>query len=547
MQLDSRRQLGPLPSARFNLSSNLLAAANSSPGSLQSASTVLIGGVPVKIRTTPNQAVTQQRLHKLFDKTKRKDMTPDQLMEYTDKVTKPVLGRKYLLRLPPSDPEGTELLSTLSNNQQSLETFRAHLALLDCLDVTEVYSPIDCLNSSALGPECFNLFDNYATLTKDQVMLSNKYLITWVDEPYIQENMNFLKMALKANVDPDLWNRCYEEHLCAPVECQSGPLMLYLVLHRLQNCSETTLNLLLIKVRNLNIKDHAGEDIDHIVRLVNTAVTLLKSSSNEDRNYITHDFSKDLLHLFQTTSVPAFNQVFADIESSKQVEADSIGSPVVQWPTLDSITQLALRTYHRMNALGAWVKDSRPPPAFNATVSTWKPGCCFNCGEPGHNSRDCPKPTNQSLFDANLEAYKEWRKSHPKTHGQSGRGSGRGGGGGRGNGSGRGRGTQGGRGGGRGKPLRKFASDGKPLKLNEHGLYVLDQAKWQKQQKAQTIEKLAAVLSTAGVGDSAVAAIAGAASSPPSAPPPTTPAAAPAASSSDDRTARLREAIARCF
>jgi len=87
LQLDSRRQLGPLPSARFNLSSNLLAAANPSPGSLQSASTVVIGGVPVKIRTIPNKTVTQQRLHKLFDKTKRKDMTPYQLMDYMDKVT----------------------------------------------------------------------------------------------------------------------------------------------------------------------------------------------------------------------------------------------------------------------------------------------------------------------------------------------------------------------------------------------------------------------------------------------------------------------------
>jgi len=419
------------------------------------------------------------------------------------------------------------------------------LGLLDCLDVTEILSPIDCLNSPALGPERLNLFDHYANMTKDQVILSNKYLDTWVDEPYVQENMSFLKMALKANVDPDLWNRCYEEHLSAPVEFQNGPLMLYLILHRLQNCSESTLNLRLLKVRNLNIKDHAGEDIDHIVRLVNTAVTLLKSSSNEDRNYIMHDLSKDLLRLFQTTLVPAFNQVFADIETSKQVEVDSIGSPVVNWPTLDSITQLALRTYHRTHAMGAWVEDSCPPPVFNATVSTWKPGCCFNCGEPGHNSRDCPKPTNQSLFDANLQAYKEWRKNHPKTHGQSGRGSGHGSGRGRGNDSGRGRGTQGGRGGGHGKPLRKFASDGKPLKLNEHGLYVLDQAKWQKQQKAQTIEKLAAVLSTTGVGDSAVAAIAGASSPPPVAPP--VPAAALAAATSDERTTRLHEAIARCF
>jgi len=425
----------------------------------------VLGGVAVNMRTTPNLEVNQRRLHKLFDKTKRKNMTPDQLSDYLDKVSKSVIPRKCLPKVPPSDPEGHDLLVTLANNQQSMETLRQHLEVLDCLDGTEIVAPLDCLRSPDLGPERLSLFDHYANITKDQVILSLKYLETWVDEPYVQENMTFLKMSLKANVDADLWNRCYEEHLSAPVECQTGPLMLYLILHRLQNCSESTLNLLLLKVRNLKIKDHAGEDIDTIVRLVNTAVTLLKSSSNEDRNYITHDFSRDLLQLFQTTSVPAFNQVFLDIETSKQVEADSIGSPVVQWPTLDSITQLALRTYHRMHAMGIWAKDSRPP-VFNATVSTWKPGSCFNCGEPGHNSRECPKPTNQPLFDSNLQAYKEWRKAHPKSHGQSGRGSGRGGGGGRGNNSGRGRGNHGGRGSGNGKPFRKFASDGKPLKLN---------------------------------------------------------------------------------
>jgi len=108
LQLDSRRQLGSLPSARFNLSNDLLAAANSPSGPSQSTSTVIIGGLPVKMRTAPNKTVTQQRLYKLFDKTKRKDMAPDQLMDYMDKVSKPVLARKYLLRLPPSDPEGNE-------------------------------------------------------------------------------------------------------------------------------------------------------------------------------------------------------------------------------------------------------------------------------------------------------------------------------------------------------------------------------------------------------------------------------------------------------
>jgi len=145
LQLDSRRQLGPLASARFNLTNDLLAEANPPSGSSQSTSTVIIGGVAVNMRSTPNLAVTQHRLFKLFDKTKRKAMTPDQPIEYMDKVTKPVISRKCLPKVPPSDPEGHELLSTLSNNQQSIEALRAHLELIDCLDGT------DCTTLKATG------------------------------------------------------------------------------------------------------------------------------------------------------------------------------------------------------------------------------------------------------------------------------------------------------------------------------------------------------------------------------------------------------------
>jgi len=79
-----------------------------------------------------------------------------------------------------------------------------------------------------------------------------------------------------------------------------------------------------------------------------------KRQTDRINTLATHSDVKDLFSCTwvpQSTLVPAFNQVFADIETSERVEADSIGSPVVNWPTLDSITQLALRTYHRMHAV----------------------------------------------------------------------------------------------------------------------------------------------------------------------------------------------------
>jgi len=61
----------------------------------------------------------------------------------------------------PSDPEGHELLFILVNNQTSIELLRADWELYDFLDGTERVHPVDCLNSPALGPKHFNLFDNF--------------------------------------------------------------------------------------------------------------------------------------------------------------------------------------------------------------------------------------------------------------------------------------------------------------------------------------------------------------------------------------------------
>jgi hypothetical protein len=89
--------------------------------------------------------------------------------------------------------------------------------------------------------------------------------------------------------------------------------------------------------------------------------------------------------------------------------------------------------------------------------------------------------------------------------------------------------------------MRKFAKDGKPLKLNANGLYVLDQTRWHKQQQEAAIEKLTAVIATQG--PAALEALNSGASAPVPAPAPALPSTAP----DSDRTAKIREAVARCF
>jgi len=60
--------------------------------------------------------------------------------------------------------------------------------------------------------------------------------------------------------------KCEEDLLTAPLGCQTGPLRLHLILCLIHNCSESTLDLLLAKVRTLKISNYDGKDIDDTVQ-----------------------------------------------------------------------------------------------------------------------------------------------------------------------------------------------------------------------------------------------------------------------------------------
>ena len=374
-----------------------------------------------------------------------------------------------------------------------------HCNFFDIADGLRIVVPLDAHQRHDLTSQQFDLWSDFPLIEKEQVILSTLWYQMWADVPYVKESMNLQMKFFHNNVSPEMWSKCHEELLAASPACQTGPLMLYLILRRVHNCSESTLDLLLTGVRTMKISEYEAEDVDVVVKTVNTAVSLLQSSSSKDRKFITHDFARDLLRLFQTSTSSSFNVVFSDIERACQTKADSLGQSVVQWPSLESITQLALNTYHRLSSTGAWVKGSAPA-GFTALTSEWKPGSCFNCGG-SHGLPDCPEPINQATVDANKKALADYRKLHPKKTGpgrgnSSGRGSGRGRGHGR---SGSGRGSS-------GKPHCKLASDGKPLKLNAAGNYVLDQKKWHAMQTEQAIAKVTALLSSAGTAPPATPA-----------------------------------------
>ena len=57
----------------------------------------------------------------------------------------------------------------------------------------------------------------------------------------------------------------YDEYV--PVQ-QGGPLMLCLILHRIQNYSEQALSVLVMQLSSLRLSKIEGEDVEYAVRLI---------------------------------------------------------------------------------------------------------------------------------------------------------------------------------------------------------------------------------------------------------------------------------------
>jgi len=144
------------------------------------------------------------------------------------------------------------------------------------------------------------------------------------------------------------------------------------------------------------------------------------------------------------------------------------------------------------------------------------------------------------LLLANKQAMSDYRKLHPKRNqGSNGQSSGRGGS------SGHGRGHGSGQGSSQGRPNRKLASDGKPLKLNQHGLYVLDTKRWHTMQTERRIDQVTALIANGVPGASSASSGTPAPDTTP--PPAAAPSAATAAAPSNGRADKIRAAVAWCF
>jgi len=469
------------------------------PSSDGTEATIIVDGRPV---TTSNRARDLATLSgRTYDKTKRVDLSPENLQAFLKSANTYVLP-KYNKLAPPVSTDAEGHLKAVSNLGTQLRVLQRHLIDHDMIDVFTIVIPKGNVSASPAVAEMTSLFTAYPRLHVDIVANSNTWYHLWATEPYFAENLNYSYELLRKNTDDDLWLKCQEDYEDYSAVQRGGPLMLFLILRRIQDVSESAIDHVKQSLVNLKIRDIPGEDVDKVVSLIKSAHALFKSASSSYHSYIPEDFPKMVLNIFQTTSVPEFNETFHRELQLAQHEADKNGH-LVQWPTVTELTNLATNSYKRMTSSKLWLippqtkkkaltaapPGTTPPTTPGGAPRTFK---CFNCGG-DHLVTACKKPIDEAKVEA---ARRDYIKNHPRNRRSGGPGRGQGGRGGR---------------GGRGGPPRRAAVaqperertviDGQPHIKNSKGVFVLDQKKVREIQQQERDARLAAEVAAA-VSDS---------------------------------------------
>jgi hypothetical protein len=404
----------------------------------------------------------------------------EQFQLFYTRATGFVLSKNNKLALPSYKQNEDGTLKGLNYVSSQLKELKNHLTKYDMINVFGIVQPVDVANSIELETEVFRFFEDYPRLSIPLIANSNHWWSANIKSDWIKQNLEFSFEFLKANTSESLWGKARAEYDTFEPCRRGGPLMLYLILNRIQDCSEASIDLLKVRLKSMKISELPGEDIEVAVSFIKSCQAALIGASRPEKWHVPDDLSQTVLQIMQTTTVEAFNKVFRTRCEAVVWIADETHLPP-EWPSVSRITNLATGTYLRMKADKTWTAPDATPKAggaaFTAEGYVRPDPICFNC-DGAHLLPNCEKPRDEDKIAA---AKAKWTLAHPWRGGGGGRGGGRGrgrGGRGRGDrGGGRGRSWRGGRGRGDDSTSRQRVTkieNGQPMVLNKKGAFVLD-------------------------------------------------------------------------
>ena len=422
------------------------------------------------IRYTVQKKANTQNTETLYTKAKRKKYDIKERNELLEKVQKNQQTEFHSITLSVNDPErmtNTHSLSKmLGENKRNLTKYDLH-------DVYHIVQPkpgsfqpnhanyrlleLDSQNK----PITFNLFSDYMRLTPEQVAHSSKWYSAFIPtDELMQENLLWSLAYYEKNVETNLYSKVHSQLLDYATDERGGPLFLKLLLDRVTTNNESNLKAIIHVTETYRVnKACKGENIETVVELF---TALFNTMSSLRDGPLPENSLRNLLTIFQSTSVPEFNDLFRDMErelrknqvtgaidprfalSAQRPGAKLLANDIesihftlkyaeqmyrtfVQEGTWDAILQqpAGQAAFIAQQQMGPTQFNGQQPQGHTSTTSNqttgllpvipWtKAGDCFNCGQPSCSLRFCKHPRDPERISANKDKLPSYSKDKPK-------------------------------------------------------------------------------------------------------------------------------------
>jgi hypothetical protein len=278
-------------------------------------------------------------------------MSPEKLNELFERAISKSLPTIYTaMDIKLDDPDK---LAETYDLEMIIAPTRTHHVKYDMHDVFTVVKP----NPDIAKYETINLYKNYATLTKEEVAASNEWYSTMTEDPqnkYFRQNLNLTHEHLVNNCHDDLVSKVTETYYSYPDEQHGGPLFFKIMMDAIQNNSEESAEYLVSMVKNMKLTSIDGENVEKAVSLVRGAVKRLENLKiYGGKSALPLDMAEHLLKVFQTSSVPVFNQLFEHYHREQKLSMLSTG--IQKTTSIAQILTFAEQQYRTLCSTNDWL------------------------------------------------------------------------------------------------------------------------------------------------------------------------------------------------
>ena len=413
---------------------------SSTPSSSTTTRKLQVGNFMVE---TIDEAMPEQDQGPLYTKESRDTMTPEKLNDLYKEAVKPSQAKYDFTSMTLTDEKR---LDDLYNMNIMIAKKKQQHRLYDMADVFTIVFPMvaggktletteitNNMGDAVRVPNMVDLYAQYDELTEEDVARSCEWYNKWTARNYYRDDLTLTYRHLENNMTYKLFNKTFKRYKAYPILQQGGPLLFIIMMKTLISSSDEATDYLKSMVKQLKITDFKGEYVPRVVSLLRAVYKRLRWIKK-----VPTDFPKTILKVFQTSSVPEFNDYFAHYASQYTMMRDiaEIERATFRPMEVDPILRIAEKTYHSLLASGDWTgaktkgkasiffsDESNSTNSTNKSKDTSHAGLnaskietvCWNCGQLGHAFTTCPKPRNEQRIARAKSQYMENKRAKKAT------------------------------------------------------------------------------------------------------------------------------------